>query len=202
MARSGTADIYDRYRWTVSIEGFTRAGFSSCSTPEYSVTTRKYAEGGSHLTPRQIVESIEYKPIILARGLTNDTSFNKWATGMFDLVTNEEAFKTPPSAIFTLESVQNNFASAVPTYKKTPTDISQGKYSYRRDVKIEQVDRVGVVQMIYFIYGAFPIGYKPGSDFDASADGEVSIETLTLTYESFEVKYPGITGALASALIG
>lgn len=192
MARSGASDPFDRYRWTVSIEGFTRAGFASCSTPEYSVGVKKYAEGGAHLTPRKIVDSVEYKPVILARGVTNDTSFNRWATGMFDLISNNKTVSPDP---LTLLAVADNFANPVPSYGS-----DKYPFTYRRDVKIEHVDRAGNVQVIYYLYNAFPSGYKPASDFDAKADGEVSLETLTLEYEGFEIKYPGIIGAAASAI--
>lgn len=198
MARSGASDPFDRYRWTVSIDGFTKLGFASCSTPEYSISVRKYAEGGAHLTPRKIIDTVDYRPVILSRGVTNDTSFNRWATGAFDLLQT----KVPTADIFGsgeafLGAVQDNFANSVPAYGNEPDKYP---FKYRRDVKIEHIDRSGNVQVIYYLYNAFPSEYKPASDFDAKADGEVSIETLTLEYEGFEVKYTGLAGAGASAV--
>jgi len=191
MARSAAQDPLDKFRWNVQIDGFSKLGFSSVSVPSYSITTQSYPEGGAHLTPRKIIDSIEYSPIVLSRGVTNDTSFNKWATGFFDLVTNNAAFKDSQGSNTTsdilLGLAQNNGAKPVASNKGLP-------FSYRRDVKIEHLNRAGQVEVVYFIYGAFPIQYKPASDFEASADDEVSIETLTLAYESFEVKYTGISG--------
>lgn len=191
MARSGASDPFDRYRWTVSIDGFTKLGFTSCSTPEYNITVKKYAEGGAHLTPRKIIDSVEYKPIILTRGVTNDTSFNRWATGAFDLIQG----KALSSSVFFLEGLQDNFAKSISAYGS-----DNYPFQYRRDVKIEHIDRSGNVQVIYYLYNAFPSEYKPASDFDAKADGEVSIESITLEYEGFEVKYTGLAGAGASAV--
>lgn len=195
MARSGASDPFDRYRWTVSIDGFTKLGFSSCSTPEYSISVKKYSEGGAHLTPRKIVDTVDYRPVILARGVTNDTSFNRWATGAFDLLHSKASSGAFELGESILTEIQDNFAKSVPTYgsEKYP-------FKYRRDVKIEHIDRSGNVQVIYYLYNAFPSEYKPASDFDAKADGEVSIETLTLEYEGFEVKYTGLAGAGASAV--
>lgn len=199
MARSGNLDPFDRFRWTVDIEGFSRSGFSACSTPEYSIGTKTYAEGGAHLTPRKIVDTIDYKPVTLMRGVTNDPSFNKWATGFIDLVQNNAGVKVSSDPLASVSNfigaVGDNFAAAVPTQ-----NADKYPFAYRRRVKIEHVDRQGLTQVVYFLYNAFPIEYKPASDFDAMADGEVSVETLVLGYESFEVKYTGIIGAAASLI--
>ena len=203
MARSGNLDPFDKYRWTVDIEAFSRSGFAACSTPEYAISTKSYPEGGAHLTPRLIVDSVSYKPVTLLRGVTNDTSFNKWATGFMDTVQNNAGVKGSSSDPFAsignlVGAVQDNFASPVPTYQAEK--IASGTFNYRRRVKIEHVDRRGLTQVIYYLYNAFPIEYKPASDFDSGADGEVSVETLVLGYESFEVKYTGIVGAAASLI--
>lgn len=198
MARSAVVDPLDKFRWTVSVTGFSKLGFTSCSTPEYEITTKSYEEGGAHLTPRQIVDSVHYKPVTLNRGVTNDTSFNKWATGFIDLVTNNYGLKNDPpesGGIGQLKAFLNtsadNGASAVPSSKNQPNN-------YRRNVKIEHVNMLGQVEVIYILHNAFPIGYKPASDFDAMSDDGVSIESITLAYDSFEVKYTGIKGALAN----
>lgn len=205
MARSAVVDPLDKFRWTVSIPGFSKLGFATSTTPEYDIQTKKYAEGGAHLTPRQIIDSIDYKPVVLTRGVTNDTSFNKWATGFIDLVTNNYGVKNTDTSLdfndpfsqanaeALLGSVQDNGVSAVPSSQKQPK-------SFRRDVKIEHVNGVGQVEVAYFLYNAFVINYKPASDFDASSDDTVSIESITLGYDSFEVKYSGIAGTAANLL--
>lgn len=219
MARPSTRDPLDKFRWTVSIEGFTKVGFTAVSTPKYTITNRKYAEGGAHLTPRKIVDTIEYKPVILTRGVTNDTSFNKWATGFMDVVRNRNgaAALTGAAALatsgfgtaftnfnveeFALETVANsaanNGAQPIPTYTGDIMDPNKYPFSYRRKVKIEHLNASGQVVAIYILHGAFPIEYEPASDFDANADDGISIETLTLDYESFEVNYTGLSGFLA-----
>ena len=212
MARSALRDPLDKYRWTVTVEGFTKLGFHETSAPGYNITTKKYPEGGAHLTPRQIINTIDYKPVTLTRGVTNDTSFNRWATSFIDLVTNNSAFndstKEPtsigglavPGGILggilggVIDGALNGGASPVQSF------VNSDSLSYRKKVKIEHTNRAGQVEVTYILYGAFPIEYTPASDFNAMADDAVSIESITLGYESFEVLYAGLAGAAANLI--
>lgn len=80
MARPSSKDPLDKFRWSISIDGFTRLGFASCDVPGYSIQTKPYGEGGQHLFPKQIVDNITFKPVTLTRGVTADLSFHNWAT--------------------------------------------------------------------------------------------------------------------------
>lgn len=163
MARLSSKDPLDRFRWSVSIDGFTKLGFYYCDTPSYVINTKSYAEGGSHLVPKKIIDSVEFKPVTFSRGVTIDRSFNEWA---------KLAFK------FTHGDGGNvGIAGMTPTAE-----------NYRRDVIIEHLDRVGRVHRTYVIYNAFPIEYEPASPFQADADDAVSIEKLVLAYEGFTVQ--------------
>ncbi len=191
MARSALQDPLDKFRWIVSIDDFTRSGFTSCGVPSYKITTHDYPEGGAHLNPRNIPNSVSYTPVTLTRGVTNDTSFNKWANGAFDLVQNMAA--TQESGLLDRTGILG--PSAVRSSDEYP-------FQYRRTVKIKHVNRVGQTVVQYTLYNAFPIEYKPASDFDANADDGLSIETLVLGYEGFDVTYPGLTGTAASLIAG
>ena len=79
MARIGSTDPLDKFRWQVEIPGFQRLGFYSVETPASTISTREYKEGGAHTTPRQIVDSVSFKPIAFTRGVTGDRSFANWA---------------------------------------------------------------------------------------------------------------------------
>ncbi len=160
MARPSSKDPLDKFRWTVSIDGFTKLGFTSVETPSHTINTRRYAEGGAHLFPKQIVDSIEYRPITLNRGVTSDRSFHEWARGPFDILSSNQ---------------------------KLPTILPEEVGQYRREVTIQHVDRAGRVVRTYKLKNAFVIGYKPASDFDASADDALSIESLTLAYEEYTI---------------
>lgn len=203
MARSTNLDPLDRFRWIVFIDDFTKAGFSYCSVPEYEITAKDYPEGGNHLNPLKIIESVNYKPVVLSRGVTNDTSFSIWATGFIDLVQSNSAISSA-STTETLTNIATSFipgsggdkgASLVPSNNGNLTT-----FDYRRTVKIQHVNRQGIIQIIYTLYNAFPILYKPASDFDAKAEDTVSMETITLSYEGFDIKYAGIAGAAVTAV--
>jgi len=173
-------------------------GFQETSVPGYSITTKKYAEGGAHLTPRKIINSVETKTVKLSRGVTNDTSFNRWANGFIDKVTNNHSFADSGEVLTSspiLTAANNNGAKPIRSMISTGESIK-----YRRDVKIEHVNRVGQVEVVYMLYNAFPIEYSPASDFDSTADDGVSIESITLEYESFEVLYSGIAGTAANLI--
>jgi len=157
MARSSNKDPLDKFRWKVDIDGFSRLGFTSVQVPSVNISTNSYAEGGSHLFPKKIIDSVRYEPVILLRGVTSDKSFNEWAKSYFNLLLSP----------------------------------SEPAVSYRKDVTIEHLDRAGRSVRTYTLYGAFPIEYKPASDFSSDGDDTVSIEKLTLEYESFEVKVLG-----------
>lgn len=207
MARSSLRDPLTKFNWSMSIPGFTRLAFSSCQMPGLEITTKSYEEGGQHWAPKSIPDKFEYKRVVLSRGVTNDTSFNKWASGVVDLYTKNIAVKndSPSLLVDPLAAVQG-FADGViqgsaPSMSAVPSGIdpkTKGKQQYRKDIRIDHVNRAGQVEVSYFIYGAYPVNYQPGSDFDAMGDDTLSIESITLAYDSFEVKYSGVAGFLGN----
>ncbi len=95
MARPGSRDPLDKFRWSISIDGFTRLGFSSCDVPGYTISPKTYPEGGQHMAPKQIVDSISYKPVTLQRGVTADMSFDGWAAASLELARGVKDGKSP-----------------------------------------------------------------------------------------------------------
>lgn len=200
MARASNLDPFDRFRFLVDVDGFTRSGFTMCSAPGYTIEKKEYKEGGRHLNPLVIVDGVTYKTVTLSRGVNTDTSFNKWATGFIDVVQNNQALTNNASQSFTQtvsdpSTYMNAIDGNVQSVPSNSGDINT--YTYRRMVKIFHTDRTGTITSAYFLYNAFPVEYMPASEFDASSN-EISIETLVLAYEGFEVKYSGIEGTLGS----
>jgi len=164
MARPSTKDPLDKFRWSVEIEGFDRLGFASCETPSVSISVNKYVEGGNHLFPKNIVDGVEYRPVTLQRGVTSDVNFDKWVVSYFDFLRGRRPLPKGQSGP-----------------EQLPTE-------YRKTVIIKHLDRAGRAVKIYTLYNAFPIEYKPASDFSADTDDTLSMEKLVLTYESFSVE--------------
>lgn len=77
--------------------------------------------------------------------------------------------------------------------------------NYRGTVVIDHFDRAGKVIKKYILVGARPQSYIPASNFNASDDSEVSIESMTITYEGyaeFSVNYSNLTGVIGQAGAG
>jgi len=199
MARSGVVDPLDKFRWLVDVPGFSKVGFMQCGVPRYTIATREYAEGGAHLNPKLITDKVSYVPITLTRGVTNDTSFAKWASAGWDLVQNNSALKSSDTTFSLLQGAiatfKDNGAKLIPSESAYP-------FNYRKKVKLEHVNRAGQTEVIYILHNAYPISYQPASDFDALSDDGLSVETLVLGYEGFEVKYTGVAGTLANIVVG
>lgn len=161
MARPASKDPLNKFLWALSFDdgSFTRMGFASCDVPGYSIQTKAYAEGGQHLFPKQIVESITFKPVTLTRGVTADMSFHNWAIQSLQLA--------------------RGLSSA---------GSSEGPINYRKNITIKHLNRRGEVVKAYTLINAFPIEYEPASSFSSDADDMLSMEKLVLTYESFTVE--------------
>ena len=208
MARSALQDPLEKFRWIVSVSeksvGFPgnlaaltfRTGFSETTVPGFEITTKSYPEGGAHLTPRQIPDSIAYLPVTLSRGRTNDPSFTAWATGFFDKATNNAQ---SPYDVFSFCTITQfclctGLLNAGTNQAASNSNITLEDFNYRRDVRIRHTNRAGQLEVLYVLYNAFPIRYLPASDFNSLDDEGVSIETIVLGYEGFEVRYPGLAG--------
>lgn len=181
MARPSSKDPLDKFRWSVSIDGFTRLGFTQCDVPIMSIRTNTYQEGGNHLVPKQIVDTVEYKPVTLVRGVTSDQSFHGWAKQFMEVHRGRIDEADRPSAQVPL--IPGDFGGQVPQ----TVDV-YAPLSYRRDVKISHLNREGEVVKVYTLYNAIPIEYEPASSFTSDGDDMLSMEKLVLIYESFDVQ--------------
>lgn len=77
--------------------------------------------------------------------------------------------------------------------------------NYRGTMVIDHHDRTGRVVKKYLLVHCRPQAYIPASNFDAGDDSEVSIESLTLTYEGYaeySLSYSNLTGVLGEAGAG
>lgn len=87
-------------------------------------------------------------------------------------------------------------------YKAFYSDENGESSNYRGTVVIDHLDRTGRVVKKYVLFNARPQAYIPTSNFDAKDDTEVSIETLTVTYEGYQelsLDYSNMTAVLGEA---
>jgi phage tail-like protein len=199
MARSSTIDPLDKFRWSVKIEGFTKLGFQSCSTPGHKFTTNNYPEGGAHLNPRTIIDSNSFKPVVLTVGVTSDTSFAKWASGPYDLVQNNAALNASQEVFgVTIPPAVTQLGFGGPALVKSSNAYP---FNYRRTVVIEHINRLGVTEVTYTLYNAFVVEYEPASDFKAEEDDSVSIASITLGYDGYDVRYSQLSSTLQNLIL-
>lgn len=188
MARPSEKDPLDRFRWTIKIEGFTRVGFTACEVPSISYNTKSYAEGGAHLFPKKIIDSVEYKPVTFTRGVTTDQSFVNWARQAMEMVRGSTENYTAKQVVD--QSYTAAYFNGFPAVSVKASTEQQIKIplEYRRDIVIEHRNRAGDITKKYILYNAVPIEFKPASDFQSDGDDVLSMETLVLAYEGFEVR--------------
>lgn len=164
MARSSKVDALEKFRFTVSWDGLTRAGFHDVSVPKQSVTKGEYREGNAPDNVQLFPGLAKMEDVTMSRGLTTNQDFYNWAKEVFD-----------PTA---LPEGQPNVqkGDVVPLGQST---------EFRRDIIITLWRRDGVPSKQWTLYNAFPISFQPSSDLNASEDGEKAMEQLVVGYESF-----------------
>jgi hypothetical protein len=100
----------------------------------------------------------------------------QWITDYFDFIRGKSQKVNTPSLANGFNTEDANRFEVVPSPE------------YRKTVIISHLDRAGRPVKVYTLYNAFPIEYKPASDFSADTDDTLSMEKLVLTYESFDVE--------------
>ena len=198
MARSSVKDPVEKFRFVVTFlddsgsligesissnlnfseQKSNRAGFKDATLPKANVTEIIHRENVDGNRPIKVAGLASYEPITLHRGVTKDRQLYNW----YRLVNDDAA-------------TINRFTEALSGLGSPPFQEPR----YRKEVLLSSVDRSGNFIKHWLLINAWPIGYKGGDDFDASADA-ILIEELTITYESFlEVTGNTIQAALRSA---
>jgi len=165
MARSSKIDAVESFRFTVSFEGMTRAGFSEVSAPKATYGKGEYREGNSPEVMQLHAGLMKCEDVTLSRGVITNQDMYTWAKQVFD---NE---KLP---------------SGLPVAGQGPNAaLFAGSVEYKRDVTITLYHRGGQPVKQWVLYNAFPVSFSPGSDMSGSEDTEKAVEELVLAYENF-----------------
>ncbi len=72
-------DPYKQFKFRVKWDGKYVAGVSQVSGLHRTTDVIEHREGGDPSTARKSAGLTHYEPIVLARGVTHDTEFEKWA---------------------------------------------------------------------------------------------------------------------------
>lgn len=192
MARTAVADPLEKFRfiitWTTSngseATALSRAGFHDMQMPKRSTTVIKYREGTDPDVSQKSPGLSDMEDVVMGRGL-----IKYLATGA-----GAEFYKW-------MSAVHNPTAGGVGRDSAALVARPSGAASntFRKDVTIQQLDREGAVVKQWTLFQAWPSNFVPGSDLDASEDGDKSIEQLTLSYEDFKEEVPSGTNPAASS---
>lgn len=74
---------WKKYKFIIEIDGVARAAFHDCTDLNITSETVKYREGG-RLNPHKAPGTVEFPPITLTRGKTNDFDLYNWFKDTFD----------------------------------------------------------------------------------------------------------------------
>lgn len=182
MARSSARDPLERFRFLVewTDEGSdgseatsvasTRAGFHDIQVPKRSTTKIMYREGNDPDINMVSAGLSSFEDIVLSRGLLKlgteqANEFYKWMSAVHKPVAGHPGVDAD-------------------------REEDAASETYRKDVTVSMLDRTGAVAKRWRLYNAFPVNFVPGSDLDASEDGDKSLEQLTLAYEDFQELIP------------
>jgi len=181
MARSCTVDPLERFRFAVSWSndgesegtGLVRLGFHDVQMPKRATNKINYRDGIDPDINQLSAGLSSMEDIVMSRGMIitdANNEFYKWMSA----VHRPTAGHVGREAL----SARNSDAAAS---------------EYKKDVTIQILDRQGNVARQYTLFNAFPVNFVPGSDLDASEDGDKSLEQLTIAYEDFKEETPGST---------
>jgi len=188
MARSSIKDTLEKFRFgmawgaipttTTQVAGGTptsiinlsalgKAGFHDMQLPKRTTNKIMYREGNDPDISSISAGLSTMEDIVLSRGV----------------LASESAFKEMYAWAQLVHS-SNDTTSAL-GYNLNKTKLATGNEAYRKDVWIWMYTRTGTIAKAWKLFNAFPVSFVPGSDLNASEDGEKSLEQLTLTYEDF-----------------
>jgi phage tail-like protein len=153
---------------TVNLAAFASAGFHDVQMPKRTTTKGTYRQGNFPDVHITFPGTSTMEDIVLNRGLTNSTDFYSWAQ--------------------LVHSGKDTTSSMNVAALGSPANLTSlgNSNDFRKDLAVSMLDRTGKVVKTWNVYNAWPVHFTPGSDLNASEDGEKSMESLTLSYEDFE----------------
>ena len=154
-------------RPTIATAGLPQAGFSKVGVPKATVGKVEYREGTMIYT-RKFPGIPSMEDITMERGLTRgDSSFWDW---LRQIIEGSGEFR----ADLQIKMFHRDTALNRP-------------FQDKGIINSEMIDIQAQPARIYHVKDAFPIDHQVGSELDAT-NADVSIKSLTLTYERFEVE--------------
>jgi phage tail-like protein len=149
-------DPYKNFKFRVKWDGRYVAGVSRISGLRRVTEVVKHRDGGDGSSSRKSPGRTEYLPIVLERGVTHDTEFERWANKVWDY-TNAQA---------------------------AHSDREVSLADFRKDIIIDVFNEAGQKVLSYHVFRCWVSEYQALPDLDADANA-VAIEAITLQNEGW-----------------
>jgi len=208
MARPTYSDPLPAFKFYVLVDDFVEAGFSEMTPPAVHVTTKDYYEGGEIQGPHKSVEKIDFRNIVLKRGVTTNSDMADWVERVFTETAGRGRVSNmlgkvksglTKAASGLAEDIISDTAGAIlgDSFGSALGSIAGGMVgslirrswganaNYRKSLTVVQLDRSGIPVKSWRVYNVFPINYEPADAYNAN-DSRHTVETLELAYEGFE----------------
>jgi phage tail-like protein len=148
-ARASQFDPYRKFKFKIKIGGQVVAGLTKCSALTVSVESKEFRAGDMDSFKQKLPGMVSFEPITLDQGVTQDKTFESWATAMSNYLGNKGSDS-----------------------QKTPND-------FRKDIDIEIYNLNNERVKAYRVYQCWVSKYVAVPDLDAnSADVMIQTVTL------------------------
>jgi phage tail-like protein len=141
------------------------AGFHDFQMPKLNNNKITYREGDNPNIHSVSPGLTTFEDITLSKGITNTA--NSWFWQWVNLV----HAGGDTTSVFDFTTDNKHY---------------EPNLEFRKHLDVVMLDRTGTMVRRWRIYNCFPVNFVPGSDLNASEDGDKSMESLTLCYESFK----------------
>ncbi len=95
--RASKFDPYRKFKFRIRIDGKVVAGLTKCSALTVSVANTDFRAGDHDSFKQKLPGQVTFEPITLEQGVTDDKTFQNWATTMSNYLGNKgaDSQKTP-----------------------------------------------------------------------------------------------------------
>lgn len=137
--RASSFDPYRKFKFRIRIDGQVVAGLTKCSALTINVESQDFRAGDHESFKQKLPGQVSFDAITLEQGVTNDKTFEAWATTMSNYVGNKG---TDP--------------------EKTPDE-------FRKDIDIEIYNLNNTKVKTYRVYNCWVSKYTAVPDLDATS---------------------------------
>lgn len=95
--RTSAFDPFRKFKFRIKVNNTVVAGLTKCSALTISVESKEFRSGDMDSFKHKLPGMVSFEPITLEQGVTNDKTFETWASAMSNYVGNmsADAQKTP-----------------------------------------------------------------------------------------------------------